>query len=103
MNVERELAIQRTTLDSTPKWSRDQDNPPLSLKKALATAMEYIQKEHGKKNWVADSIKLKSFGGDGYWFYIVRFQEFPINSSKDGLFPVVDVVVLMSGEILAPR
>ncbi len=88
-------------LAATPEWKSDQENPPLSPRKAEKLAMMKIQALLKKsKCWHRAEIVLQDSGDERHWFYVIKYD-------RDGGSvpqPVsMVVVVLMDGTIPEPK
>lgn len=87
-------------LQQSPVWKPEDDNPPLSARKAM-TAAAAVMKElapYGKDAELS-SPTLKLRESNGYWFWVVYYS--PNDWRRyQSTFPVV---VLMDGEVVRPR
>jgi hypothetical protein len=87
-------------LAATPKWEADDENPPLSARKAIAIA-EALMKElapygqGAKLN--APTLKLRESGG--HWFWVVYYSPNDWRQFQT-TFPIV---VLMDGTAVRPE
>lgn len=95
-----------TTLDiarlaATPNWDENDENPPLSARKAVAAArklMDDLQPYGEDTELTSPVLKLRDDSG-GHWFWVVYFSA---NDFRQFLstFPVV---VLMDGTVVEPH
>lgn len=85
---------------ATPEWEADQENPPISARKAILAASEIVQQlaPYGKEAKLArPSLKLRE--SSGRWFWVVYFSPNDWRAFRS-TFPVV---VLMDGTALKPQ
>ena len=85
---------------ATPEWKSDQENPPLSARKAIAIATGIVD----KLKPYGDGVKmppptLKLRESSGRWFWVAYFS--PNDWRRfNSTFPIV---VLMDGTVVEPR
>ena len=98
-----EFRIPEQDLLKTPAWAPDQDNPPLSVRRAIDIAKEEIAAllPNGK-DWRLYEVTLRPL--DDHWVYLVQFLE-PLRPDGGGqqLSNGFQVVVLMDGVAVMPR
>ena len=98
-----EFRIPEQDLLKTPAWVPDQDNPPLSARRAIDIAKEEIAAllPNGK-DWRLYEVTLRPL--DDHWVYLVQFLE-PLRPDGGGqqLSNGFQVVVLMDGVAVMPR
>jgi len=98
-----EFRIPEQDLLKTPAWAPDQDNPPLSARRAIDIAKEEIAAllPNGK-DWRLYEVTLRPL--DDHWVYLVQFLE-PLRPDGGGqqLSNGFQVVVLMDGVAVMPR
>ena len=90
-------------LERSPAWLESADSPPLSPRRALEVAEEYLPKFVSKaKKWRNSKISLYPVGEK--WVYVVEFTEqLPEDVRKyDGPAHLFSVLVLMNGEVVIP-
>ena len=88
-------------LANTPIWSNDDDNPPLSAKRAREIAtrkMAVMTKGLEHFNWRLTSLSLERIG-DG-WFWLVTYTSPPTDTAR--ALPI-RIVVLMDGSVVEPK
>jgi hypothetical protein len=87
-------------LAATPKWKDDEENPPLSARKAIIAARKIIAKltPYGKDATLCSPV-LKLRESNGHWFWVVYFSADDFRQFRS-TFPVV---VLMDGVSLLPK
>ena len=98
-----EFRIPDQDLQKTPKWAPNQDNPPLSPKRAIDIAKnEMATLLPNGKDWRLYEVTLRPI--DSHWVYLVQFLE-PLRGDGGGkqLSNGFQVVVLMSGVAVMPR
>jgi hypothetical protein len=96
----------RTTVTSeaianTPAWNNDDDNPPLSAKRATKIAKRQVDlmtkgQEHAK--WRLTSLSLESF--DDGWFWLVTYKA---PSPGTTLAMSLRIAILMDGTVVEPK
>lgn len=84
----------------TPAWAPDQDNPPVSARKAMVAASECVRRvaPYGKEARLgAPTLKLRE--SNGRWLWVVYFS--PADSRQFvSTFPII---VLMDGTVVEPK
>src|SRR5215831_14963027 len=90
-------------LQASPAWPADQDNPPLSPRRAIDIASKQLAEllPNGK-DWRLYEVTLRPI--DNYWVYLVQFLE-PLRSTGAGQQESsgFEIVVLMNGVAVMPR
>jgi len=85
---------------ATPEWTSDQDNPPLSARKAIVAASGIMRKlaAYGKDTKLnPPTLKLRE--SNGRWFWVVYYS--PNDWRQfNSTFPIV---VLMDGTAIEPQ
>ena len=98
-----ESHISDADLQKTPAWPANEDNPPLSARRAVDVASKYLATllPNGK-DWRLDRITLKPI--DNRWVYLVEFLE-PVrgNGPAQQTSSGFQIVVLMNGVVVTPR
>jgi hypothetical protein len=98
-----EFHIPDPDLQKTPVWAPNQDNPPLSARRAIDIAKNEIATllPNGK-DWRLYEVTLRPV--DNHWVYLVQFLE-PLRGDGNGrqLSSGFQVVVLMNGVAVMPR
>lgn len=87
-------------LSKSPAWKDEEEHPPLSARKAMATARQMAMEiaPFGKQvKLLPPSLKLRE--SNGHWFWVVTFSP---NDSRQ-FQSVFHVVVLMDGTALRPE
>lgn len=89
--------ITSSLLASTPIWDKDETNPPLSARSAMAIARTSLRTLFADGDqWRLTEVALHPVHSDR-WVYLVTFMEPPRNGCMDCLSPLFSVVVLMDG------
>jgi hypothetical protein len=98
-----EFHITDQDLQRTPAWPSNQENPPLSARRAIDIASKQVATilPNGK-DWRLYEITLRPIGDR--WVYLVQFLE-PLRGDTDGqqLSSGFQLVVLMNGAAVPPR
>lgn len=87
-------------LAATPKWDADDENPPLSARKAIALAeatLKEVQPYGPEAKFDAPMLKLRDCRGD--WFWVVYYSPNDWRRFQSS-FPIV---VLMDGTVVRPE
>lgn len=90
-------------LAKSPAWRDADDNPPLSARKAIASAEAMVAKVvEPDKEWRRhlEGITLTQRGDR--WFWRAQFIWLPKGGGIAGLPPYLDIIVLMDGTALKP-
>jgi hypothetical protein len=80
--------------------------PPLPPGRALEVAEERVRKIPVPKNygWKVEAVALEPVSvssPDGKWMYVVKFRYF-MNGPMTGIWPGLDFIVTMDGELVEP-
>ena len=98
-----EFHITDQDLQKTPSWPANQENPPVSARRAIDIASKYLATllPNGK-DWRLYQITLKPIGDR--WIYLVEFLE-PLrgDAGAQQLSSGFQIVVLMNGVAVVPR
>jgi len=87
----------QAVLDATPRWKSGSEFPPLSPRRAMAAALQEVERiRPDVTKWNMDDVNLRQCGDDECWIYSVRFWRGDIAIA--GLPFFLDVPVLMTGE-----
>jgi hypothetical protein len=90
-------------LNETPAWTQDAENPPLSARKAIAQARDYLPKVlTDAKQWRLGTLGLTAVGDKDKWVYVVEFLGPHPPGVADGPVPSMKLVVLMNGMCVKP-
>lgn len=99
-----EFRIPDQDLQKAPAWPPNQDNPPLSARRAIDAAKNEIATllPNGK-DWRLYEVTLRQIDNT-HWVYLVQFLE-PLRGNGNGqqLSNGFQVVVLMNGTAVMPR
>jgi hypothetical protein len=98
-----EFHITDQDLQAGPTWAANQENPPLSPKRAIDIASkELATLLPNGKDWRLYEVTLRPI--DDHWVYLVQFLE-PLRSNAGGqqLSSGFEIVVLMNGTAVMPR
>ncbi len=95
-----EFSIRLAELRRAPKWSEEDENPPLSIRRAEKIAKGKLKALLvDPENWTRDDIVLKQSGLGDRWFYVVEFTK-PVEGDNE--LQRMRVVVLMDGTVPEP-
>jgi hypothetical protein len=94
-------------LDATPPWADDQDNPPISAKRAIGLAdsvrTDWLKgQESLSLKWTLRDVTLTHALGNK-WFWVVGYEGHPSVGGTTGMPPYIHLIVLMNGEVVMPR
>ena len=95
--------ISDDTLQKSPVWKDNDENPPVSARQAMAAAEAVVARLIAPSNeWrrQLDGITLTQKGNR--WFWRAQFVWFPKDGGLGGLPPYMDVIVLMDGKAIEP-
>jgi|SRR5579883_1303148 len=98
-----EFHITDQDLQKGPAWPANQQNPPLSARRAIDAARnELATLLPNGKDWRLYEVTLRPI--DDHWVYLVQFLE-PLKGDGGGqqLSSGFQVVVLMNGTAVMPR
>lgn len=99
-----EFRIPDQDLQKAPAWAPNQDNPPLSARRAIDAAKnEIAMLLPDGKDWRLYEVTLRQIDNN-HWVYLVQFLE-PLRGNGNGqqLSSGFQVVVLMNGAAVMPR
>ena len=98
--------ITRKMLDDSPAWDANDENPPLSARKAMAAANAVVAKlEPDTKSWKRrlEGLFLCQDGESNKWYWRVEYRwDPPPGTALGGLAPYMTIVVLMDGTVVQP-
>ena len=98
-----EFHISDQDLQASPAWPANQENPPLSARRAIDIASKQLAEllPNGK-DWRLYEVTLRVI--DNHWVYLVQFLE-PLRSTGAGQQDSsgFEIVVLMNGVAVMPR
>src|SRR5688572_20800619 len=96
-----EFHISDQDFQKTPAWVPGQENPPLSVRRAIDIATRQIATilPNGK-DWRLYEVTLRPV--ENRWVYLVQFLE-PLRGADSQLSAAFQVVVLMNGQPVAPK
>ena len=102
-----ETTLLLSDVTNAPVWAANQDNPPLSVRKAERLATKSLAGTLGSLNgWKrANDITLCEYlEGQGYWIYQFQFDgptyQLPNGSTSRSL---LTVFVMMNGKVVGPQ
>ena len=99
-----DFQVYEDELARTPAWRADEEFPPLSPRKADASASDRLEKlVEQADRWRRKAIELHQMKGNDRWVYVVHFTGFHPPGVFDGMVPKMRVVVLMDGRAIEPR
>ena len=97
-----EFHISDQDLQATPAWLPNQDNPPLSARRAIDIATKQLASLlPDGKDWRLHEVTLRSI--DNHWVYLVQFLEPLRNAGGQQLSSGFEIVVLMNGVAVMPH
>lgn len=99
-----EFRIPDQDLQNAPAWAPNQDNPPLSPRRAIDAAKnEIAMLLPDGQDWRLYEVTLRPIDTN-HWVYLVQFLE-PLRGNGNGqqLSSGFQVVVLMNGVAVMPR
>lgn len=92
-------------INAAPKWGPDDDNPPVSARKAIKLATKVkdsLVKDDRHYQWRLDSVELHYWGGDN-WYWVATYQAyFKGPGGSTGPPIMLRLVVLMDGTAVKP-
>jgi hypothetical protein len=95
--------------DSTPSWSVEAGEPPLSIGKAIEIARQNLRRFARKEDiWKVTGVGMQEFV-EGKWFYGVSFQSSGLNYVEEApnkyrlLGNEFHIIVKMDGKIIEPK
>jgi len=98
-----EFHITDQDLQKTPAWPSAQENPPLSVRRAIDIASNQLATllPNGK-DWRLYSVTMRPL--EDRWIYLVEFLE-PLRGDNPGrqLSAGFQIVVLMNGATITPK
>ena len=97
-----EVTFTFEALDKTPKWGEDDENPPLSARKALKAAnkmKDSLVKDAKGFKWRLVSLDLTPADGER-WYWIAHYKA--LTQKGTGRPPSLKLVVLMDGRAVKP-
>ena len=99
-----DFGIFEDDLSRTPPWRTEEEFPPLSPRKAEASARDQLKKlVEQSERWNRRSIALHQMTGGDKWVYVIHFSGFHPRGVIDGPVPEMKLVVLMNGQVIDPR
>ena len=98
-----DFTVTHAQLQLTPDWAEDKDNPPLSPRKALASArLDLATFLPDAARWIHPKITLQEVGAPRKWIYVVEFEGPLPPNVTDGPVDRMRVLVLMNGIAIKP-
>jgi hypothetical protein len=98
-----EFRVSDQDLQKTPVWRPDQENPPLSPRRAEDIARKQLASlVPNGKDWRLHEVTLRPL--DNHWIYLVGFLE-PLRTDTPAqqLSTGFQIIVLMNGATVTPR
>lgn len=104
--------VTKELLEKTPSWKENDENPPLSVKKAISAATEQLSKFIKIENWDFQKATLEKTNVTGKWLYLIEFSEDQMKANppkKSGIYEYIGgvktfrIVVLMDGSTIEPK
>jgi hypothetical protein len=97
-----EFHISDQDLQATPTWLPNQDNPPLSARRAIDIATnQLVSLLPDGKDWRLYEVTLRPI--DNRWVYLVQFLEPLRSAGGQQLSSGFEIVVLMNGVAVMPH
>ena len=95
--------VYQKDLARTPPWRTEDEFPPLSPRKAEASARAQLKELVTEaERWNRGAISLHQLSGGDRWIYVVHFSGFHPPGVVDGPVPQMRLVVLMDGRVIKP-
>lgn len=89
-------------LRKSPTWEKDAENPPLSARRALKLAEQYVDASvRPNKEWKRELDSIGLVQDDDKWFWKADFLWYPRMGSLEGHPPNCTVIILMDGTVVA--
>jgi hypothetical protein len=98
------VTVTHEALANSPSWKKDEENPPLSARKAIKLANEMkdsLVKDSENYKWKLDGATLKS-AGDEKWYWLIRYEA-EFQGNLIGQPPFLNLVVFMDGKVVKPE
>jgi hypothetical protein len=97
------VEVSREALEKSPAWKDDDENPPLSARRAirLANAMKgSLVKDSDDYKWQFETAALTS--DSGKWYWVIRYEAHFQRGVSSGPRAFLRIVVLMDGTVIKP-
>ncbi len=101
------VEVEYETLEKTPVWKDDAEDPPLSARKAISLATEMknsLPKDSPGHEWVLESAALEPTSNDR-WIWLIAFRARHIDPHvlQQGPGVHLRLMVLMDGTVIKPK
>jgi hypothetical protein len=99
------ITISREALANSPAWKDDQENPPLSARKAIKLANETkdsLVKDSKDYKWKLRDAALTP-AGDEKWYWVIYYEAEFRGGASTGTPHFLRLVVLMDGKVVKPE
>jgi hypothetical protein len=101
------LTVTNESLERTPSWKENEENPPLAARRASQFAghvADTFPSNLKDWKWHLDELDLRNNQAEGRgrrWYWVVHYHGRPL--VEHGPDPVLYLVVLMDGRVLKPN
>lgn len=98
--------VSEKVVESIPSWNLITNDPPLSVRDAIAIAKADLKARWPSTLWTVQSVRLEPLDGDRAftkWLYEIEFHEGSNKTSVVDSAETVRVVVLMNGRVVTAR
>jgi hypothetical protein len=98
------VSITSETLEKSPTWKEDDENPPLPARKAIRLAnkmKDSLVKDSKDYKWKLQSASLQPSDA-GKWYWLVHYDAEFQGAGSTGVPDHLRLVVLMDGTVVKP-
>jgi hypothetical protein len=99
------VTISSDALAKSPSWKDNEENPPLSARKAIKLAnavKKSLVKDWDDYKWVLVTADLTP-DGDEKWYWLINCEAHPQVGASSGVPFCLKLVVLMDGTVVEPQ
>jgi len=101
-----QVNVSEEAIRKTPPWNKQEADPPLSAREAIALAdlvrRDLVAKAPKDCEWLLVSAELTPCEGDR-WYWLINYEVWPRSGAFDGSPPGLRLVVLMDGTVVKPE
>lgn len=90
---------------STPVWTADSPNPPLSAEEAIRLAIDVQRRlvhDTERSAWGISHAGLVCLE-EGCWYWLITFESHPTRGGASGIPPYLELIVTMDGKVVEPN
>jgi hypothetical protein len=100
-NYVLETRIGEGDMSNSPSWKTDDENPPLSPRRAAQIAKDYLKSADVRgTTWTVEAVSLTHFSADKWYYEVTFFCTGPSRAKGEDWPPQqVGIRVLMSGKV----